>query len=238
MRISVVIPVLNEREDLPSTIEALAGFPDIFEIVIVDGGSTDGTREPLHARLPANARVLNGPRGRGNQLNAGGAAAAGDIVLFLHADTRLPAGVVQQIAQLLAEDEVVGGGFSMRFLEDRPWILRIVETGINFRTRLFCDPTGDQAIFCRQSAFAAIGGFAPWPIFEDVDFMRRLRRFGRCVIIRSPVITSARRYITRGVVRTAVLMWALRIGYWLGVSPFHLHRWYTDVRPHLPRISK
>lgn len=238
MRISVIVPVLNEREGLPSILEDLAGIADLFEIIIVDGGSTDGTRDALSACLRTNARVIESRRGRGNQLNAGAKAATGDVLVFLHADTRLPKCAMQQIEECLSQTDVVGGGFSVRFLEKDLWILRAVEAGINFRTRFFRDPTGDQAIFCRQSAFEAIGGFAQWPIFEDVDLMRRLRRFGRCVIIRSPVITSARRYITRGVVRTAVLMWTLRIAYWLGVSPFQLHRWYTDVRPNLPRVEK
>jgi hypothetical protein len=130
---------------------------------------------------------------------------------------------------------VVGGGFCVRFLESKPSILRVVEAGINLRTRLFRAPTGDQAIFCRQNAFVAAGGFPQWPIFEDVDFVRRLKRLGRFEIIGSHVATSARRYITWGVIRTVFLMYALRVGFWMGISPFRLHRWFKDVRPHLMR---
>jgi rSAM/selenodomain-associated transferase 2 len=238
MRISVVIPVINEKEDLPRTLRALAEFSDLYEVIIVDGGSTDGTREYLSDRLPAHARVIDGPRGRGNQLNAGAHAATGDVVLFLHADTRLPANAVQQITEALSEEKVAGGGFCVRFREDEPWTLRVVTAGINLRTRLFRSPTGDQAIFSRGAAFAAAGGFAQWPIFEDVDFVHRLKRVGRFVVIRSRVTTSARRYVTRGVLRTVLLMYALRVGFWLGVSPFRLHRWFRDVRPHLLQDRK
>jgi rSAM/selenodomain-associated transferase 2 len=238
MKISVIIPVLNEKEILPSTLQSLGTFPELFEIIVVDGGSTDGTREALEGSLLVKARLLSSECGRGNQLNAGAKAAKGDVLIFLHADTRLPPPALQAIEQVLSDPRVVGGGFRVRFQEERPCILRVVEAGINFRTRFFRDPTGDQAIFCRRSAFDAIGGFTPWPIFEDVDFMHRLRGFGRCRIVLFPVITSARRYIARGVLRTAFLMWALRIGYWLGISPFRLHCWYRDVRPHLLRASK
>lgn len=235
MKISVVIPVLNEKETLPSTLESLAAFPHLFEIVVVDGGSTDGTREALADGLPVNARLVSSECGRGNQLNAGAKAAKGDVLVFLHADTCLPPHAMREINQVLSDPRVVGGGFCVRFKEDKPRILRAVEAGINFRTKFFRDPTGDQAIFCRTSAFAGIGGFAQWPIFEDVDFMHRLRSLGRCKVIQSPVVTSARRYIAWGVLSTVLLMWALRIGYWLEISPFRLHRWYRDVRPHLLR---
>jgi len=235
MRISVIIPTLNEREILPETLGALAAVSDLYEIIVVDGGSDDGTREWLSHHLPANGRMMDGPRGRGNQLNTGAGVATGDIVLFLHADTRLPTNALYGIAEVLANGEVAGGGFCVRFLEHEPWILRVVETGINLRTRLFRSPTGDQAIFARRNAFASAGGFGQWPIFEDVDFVHRLKRVGRFAIIPAQVITSARRYVSWGVVRTVLLMYALRVGFWMGISPFRLHRWFRDVRPHLLR---
>lgn len=238
MRISVVIPVLNEKEDLPCTLAALARFSSLCEIIVVDGGSTDGTRDLLSHRLPANTHAMDGPCGRGSQLNAGAQAAIGDVVLFLHADTRLPLNAVQQITEALRDEEVAGGGFCVRFRENEPWTLGVVGAGINLRTRLFRSPTGDQAIFSRRGAFTAAGGFAQWPIFEDVDFVHRLKSVGRLAIIPSPVTTSARRYVTRGVFRTVVLMYALRVGFWLGVSPFRLHRWFRDVRPHPVQESK
>lgn len=235
MRISVTIPVLNEKEDLPQTLRALAEFPDFSEIIVVDGGSTDGTREWLSNHLPANGRLVDAPRGRGNQLNAGARDATGDVVLFLHADTRLPSDAAERIKDALTDAEVAGGGFLVRFLEDEPWTLRVVEAGINFRTRVFRAPTGDQAIFIRKDAFVPAGGFAQWPIFEDVDFVKRVKRVGRFAIIPSKVGTSGRRYVAWGVLRAVLLMYALRLGFWMGVSPFRLHRWFRDVRPHLMR---
>ncbi|HVC91877.1 MAG TPA: TIGR04283 family arsenosugar biosynthesis glycosyltransferase [Acidobacteriaceae bacterium] len=230
MRISVIIPVLNEREDLPQTLHALAEFPNIHEVIVVDGGSSDGTREWLSTNLPANGLVIDGARGRGNQLNAGARAATGEALLFLHADTRLPENAIQQITDALAEPDVIGGGFYLHFLESKPWTLNVVSSGINFRTRLLRRSTGDQAIFSRRDSFVAAGGFTQWPIFEDVDFVQRLKRLGRFAIIPSHVATSARRYITWGVLRTVFLMFALQIGYRMGISPFRLHRWYRDVR--------
>lgn len=235
MRISVVIPTLNERGNLPQALLALAEFPDLYEIIVVDGGSADGTREWLLNHLPPNGHALDGPRGRGGQLNTGARAATGDAVLFLHADTRLPANAVQQITEALFEAEVGGGGFIMRFQESAPWTLRLVEAGINLRTRLFRAPTGDQAIFSRQSAFVAAGGFAEWPIFEDVDFVQRLKRVGSFAVVPVQVTTSARRYVAWGILRTVLLMYALRVAFWMGVSPFRLHRWFQDVRPLLSR---
>lgn len=234
MKISIIIPVLNEREDLPPTLDALMQWTDIHEIIIVDGGSTDGTREWLsRLLLPQNVRFMEAMRGRGNQINAGAKAASGDVCLFLHADTRLPADALTQITACLKEAKTEGGAFLLRFREARPWTLRAIENGINFRTRLLNRATGDQAIFCRRSSFEKTGGYPDWPVFEDVEFVTRLRRAGRFAIIASHVTTSARRYIAWGVLRTTALMFALQAAYWCGVSPFRLQQWYRDVRRHL-----
>lgn len=235
MKLSVVIPVLNEKEVLPETLRTLMELHDVHEIIIVDGGSSDGTREWTATHLPPNGCIVDGVRGRGSQLNAGARAATGDVVLFLHADTRLPASAVRKIKELLSNEQVVGGGFLVRFQEYKPWILRLVAGGINFRTRLSRTATGDQAIFTRMEAFVAAGGFAEWPVFEDVDFVQRLKRIGRFAIAPVYATTSARRYITWGVLRTVLLMYGLRIGFWVGISPFRLHRWFKDVRIHLLR---
>jgi len=230
MKISVIIPVLNEKNDLPQTLRDLAKFSGFHELIVVDGGSTDGTREWLSTSLPTNVSVIDGCRGRGNQLNAGAQAATGEALLFLHADTRLPEDAIPRITNVLAEPDVIGGGFYLHFLESQPWILRVVSAGINFRTRLLQRTTGDQAIFVRRDSFVAAGGIAPWPIFEDVDFVQRLKRLGCFAIIPAQVATSGRRYITGGVLRTVLLMFALQLFYRIGVSPFRLHRWYKDVR--------
>lgn len=230
MKISIIIPVLNEREDLPSTLDTLAELSGIHEIIIVDGGSTDGTRDWLFARSCRKIRCLEGTRGRGNQVNTGAAAASGDVCLVLHADTRLTAEALSQIVECLKDTMIEGGAFLLRFRETSPWTLRIVSAGINFRTRLLRRATGDQAIFCRRSSFVKTGGYPDWPVFEDVEFVTRLRRAGRFAILPSHVTTSARRYIAWGVMRTTALMFALQASYWCGVSPFRLQKWYRDVR--------
>jgi len=230
MKISIIIPVLNEREDLPPTLDALMQWTDIHEVIIVDGGSMDGTREWLSTQLPRNVCFMEATRGRGNQINAGAKAASGEVCLFLHADTRLPADALIQITACLKEAKTEGGAFLLRFREAHPWTLRVIESGINFRTRVLRRATGDQAIFCRKSAFLTTGGYPEWPIFEDVEFVTRLRRAGRFAIIASHVTTSARRYIAWGVLRTTALMFTLQAGYWCGVSPFRLQQWYRDVR--------
>ena len=231
MKLSAIVPVLNERAALPLALDALALQPGLHEIIVVDGGSTDGTREWLNGQTWV--RVVDGPHGRGNQLNAGARCATGDVLLFLHADSRLPSDAPQQIDKLLANAEVVGGGFLVHFTEQEPAVLRIVAAGINLRTRVSRTATGDQALFARSSAFVAADGFAPWPLFEDVNFVQRLKRLGRFAVAPAYVTTSARRYVTLGVLRTVLLMYALRIGYWGGISPLVLHRWFGDVRSHL-----
>ena len=230
MKISIIIPVLNEREDLPPTLHALMQRTDIHEIIVVDGGSTDGTREWLSRQPPRNVRFMEAMRGRGNQINVGANAASGEVCLFLHADTRLPTDALTQITVCLKDAKTEGGAFLLRFREARPWTLRVISTGINLRTRLLRRATGDQAIFCRRSSFVKAGGYPDWPVFEDVEFVTRLRHAGRFAILPSHVTTSARRYIVWGVLRTTALMFALQTGYWCGVSPFRLQKWYRDVR--------
>lgn len=151
MKISIIIPVLNEREDLQPTLDALMQWTNIPEIIMVDGGRTDGTREWLSRRLPRNVRFMEATRGRRNQINAGAKAASGEVCIFLHADTRLPADALTQITACLKEAKTEGGAFLLRFREARPWTLRAIENGINFRARRLRRATGDQAIFCRKT---------------------------------------------------------------------------------------
>ncbi|HKZ76904.1 MAG TPA: TIGR04283 family arsenosugar biosynthesis glycosyltransferase [Pyrinomonadaceae bacterium] len=226
MRLSVIIPVLNERAHLSTMLAALAQL-EVHEVIVVDGGSTDGSREYL--RQQKHVRVIDAEAGRGNQMNAGARSATGNVLLFLHCDCVLPPDGPELIEQALANDKVVAGCFLVRFLE-QVRSLRIIAWGINRRTLLTRTATGDQAIFMRRSVYEAIGGFAPWPLFEDVELVTRIKREGRFVVLPTPVIISARRWMTYGVWRTTLRMYALRAGYYAGISPFKLKRWFEDIR--------
>jgi rSAM/selenodomain-associated transferase 2 len=256
MFISVIIPTLNEEQVLPRTLtHTLAlGFD---ELLVVDGGSMDrtcgivsacagngqwaigdGTESrkfeaslPPHSLSPIAPRLtlLASPAGRASQMNVGAAVGRGDILLFLHADTLLPRDAKQAIEEAMKEPTCVGGRFDLRFERDAGmgWLISRL---INLRSRWTGIATGDQAIFVRRRTFDELGGFSPIPIMEDVDFTSRLKRAGRTACPRSKVITSYRRWKTRGSIRTIVLMWSLRFLYWIGVSPRQLSQLYSQVR--------
>lgn len=223
--LSVVVPALNEAGEIEATLRAarLALGLDT-ELLVADGGSRDGTRE----RAGRHARVTVSPPGRGRQLNAGAREATSEILLFLHADTHLPSGARAALEAALADPGVVGGAF--HFALHGPLaskrIGRLLQRGVNARCRLFRSATGDQAIFCRRTAFEAVGGYAEIPLFEDAVFYRELRRRGRVVLLPVAAATSDRRWRTRGVGRTTVLHAFLRIAYHAGVDPHRLARWY------------
>jgi rSAM/selenodomain-associated transferase 2 len=220
--VSIIIPALNERSNLPTTV---ASLPAGVEVLVVDGGSTDGTREWVLSK--PYLRLLDAPRGRGPQLAAGAQAATGDILLFLHADCQLPKGALDTILAAGA----TAGCFSVRFAESEPFSLTATAWAINTHSRLTRTATGDQAIWCSRAAYNDLGGFSPWPLFEDVDFVDRLKRRGRFVVLPQKVTISARRWLTLGVGRTNLLMIVLWCGYRLGVPPTTLKRWFRDVRP-------
>lgn len=223
--ISVIIPTLNEAAGIRETLSALKGARNA-EVIVADGGSVDGTRElaePLVDRL-----VVSSP-GRGRQMNAGAGASKGEALLFLHADTRLPAGWEGAIRNALSDDAVAGGAFELSIASNRPalgWIARVA----NARSRLTRVPYGDQAVFVRRAVFERLGGFPEIPIMEDVVFGRKLKRAGRVTIIRSPVRTSARRWEAEGLIYATLRNWTLAALFLLGVRPEHLARWYRDVR--------
>ncbi len=231
MKVSVIIPVLNERDCLPATLAPLKIQDWIHEVIVVDGGSTDGTLEWL--RPQSGVRIVEAPAGRGIQLNAGAGAATGDALIFLHADSRLPRDTGERLKRALDSPQVAGGCFFVRFASCRPRSLGIVAAGINLRTVLTHSATGDQAIFVRRSVYEGIGGFREWPLFEDVDFVSRMKRVGRFAVIRSRVTVSARRHLHYGVFRTVMLVYFLRLVFWAGASPFKLARWYQDPNAHL-----
>jgi glycosyltransferase involved in cell wall biosynthesis len=334
MKVSVVIPVLNERASLPATIAALRVCRGIAEIIVADGGSTDGTVQWLQAQ--PDIVLVRSIRGKGPQINVGAAAAfdvapASDIsqaaatetpietatepaapetstetstgtsteistkefpatgtaaeepfavgsaaaespgtataeaaaiktnanaafatrdaatedaatktisapgppdiaLLFLHADCLISQPAIDALHAALADPQLAGGAFYIRFAEAKPPSLRIVAWGINLRARLRGSATGDQGIFVRKSVFESIGGAPEWPLFEDVELVRRIRRAGRFTVLHTPVTVSGRRYIEHGVLRTALLIYFLRFAYWLGVPPRRLKNWFKDAR--------
>jgi len=223
--ISIVVPTLDEASSLAQTLIA-ARQPGVRELIVVDGGSRDATRD-VASRIAD--QVLVAPRGRAAQMNVGAVAARGDVLLFLHADTRLPNGFAAAVARALADPAVVGGRFDVALDADGP-CYRLIGWLISARSRLTGVSTGDQALFVRRAVFEALGGFAPLPLMEDIDLARRLKRRGRVAALRQTVVTSARRWQRRGLWRTVLLMWALRLGYYAGVSPATLARVYRDQR--------
>lgn len=220
-RLSVILPVLNEADALPATLEALQPLRTCgHEAVVVDGGSHDGT--PALARRQAD-RVLVSERGRARQMNAGAAAARGDIFLFLHADTRLPADAARLVVQGL---RCAGWGrFDVR-LSGRHPALRVIERMMNWRSRLSGIATGDQAMFVRRDWFEAVAGFPDVPLMEDIGLSRRLKRLGPPLCLDARVIASSRRWEAGGIVRTVLLMWWLRLAYFVGADPARLARRY------------
>ena len=218
-----MIPVLNEVDALPRLIEDMRDLP--AEIVLVDGGSDDGSRELLAA---SGLRWIEAPRGRARQMNAGAAVTTGDILMFLHADTRLPQGALTEV-RVAVDSGAVGGGFRLRLESDNP-VLGLVGRMITWRSRVTGVATGDQALFATRAAFERLGGYARLELFEDIDFSRRLRRLGPVIQLRSAAVTSARRWERRGALRTIVSMWILRTLYYLGVDPDTLARHYEAAR--------
>jgi rSAM/selenodomain-associated transferase 2 len=225
MDIDIIIPALNEAPQIAAAI-ASARAPGVRTIIVVDGGSTDDT--VAIAREHADT-VISAPRGRAVQMNAGAERAAADILLFLHADTRLPERFDAAVLTALADPAVVGGRFDVSLEPSSPF-LRLTAALINLRSRLSGIATGDQALFIRRAEFAALGGFEPIPLMEDVAFTRALKRRGRIACLRARVETSSRRWLRHGPLRTVLLMWWLRFLYFCGVPPAALKRRYADSR--------
>ena len=225
MRVSVVIPILNEERTIARTLEALLPLkPD--ELFVVDGGSSDATKEICRQ---CGVEILSAPRGRAAQMNYGAARASGDVLLFLHADTRLPPSAFSDIREALCDPRCAGGRFDVQ-LDGERWMLRLIGATISLRSRVSKVGTGDQGIFVRRAVFEKMGGFPEIPLMEDIAFCRALKRAGGVACLRSKVITSARRWELDGVWLTIFKMWTLKSLYLLGVSPRRLKRFYDDAR--------
>ncbi len=224
-RFAIIVPVLDELRQLPALAVQLRRLAADAEIAVVDGGSSDGTREALTA---LGVAVVDAPRGRAQQMNAGARATRAPILLFLHADTRLPDGALAAVAAAI-DAGAAGGCFRLR-IDSRDPRLALAAHIINLRSRLLPSASGDQAIFVRRDLFDRLGGYRELALCEDLDLVARLRRHGRFVLADGEVATSARRWHAHGVTRTIALMWTLRLGYHLGVSPRLLARWYAHAR--------
>ncbi len=219
--LSVIIPTLNEAENLPRTLKIVQAAAHV-EAIVVDGGSRDAT---VAVAVALGAKVLVATGGRSHQMNVGAAAAKGRILLFLHADTELPPEFDVLVQQTLLKRHVVAGAFDLKIDGANPW-LRVVEGGVNVRSRWLQMPYGDQAIFLKASVFHAIGGFPSLPIMEDFVMMQTLRRRGKITIAPAAVLTSGRRWQKLGVCRTTLINQLIILGYGLGVSPERLAHWY------------
>ncbi len=224
--LSIIVPVYNEAPGIARALQSLAVLRRRgAEVIVVDGGSED---ETLTQALKHADQALVAARGRAAQMNAGARVAGGGVLLFLHADTRLPRKADERVRRALANGAHCWGRFDVR-VEGRAFLLPVVAWLMNRRSRLTGIATGDQAIFVTRRAFERVGGFPQQELMEDVALARRLKRLSRPACLRAAVTTSGRRWQQNGVLRTIVLMWWLRLAYYCGVSPARLARWYGKV---------
>lgn len=219
--LSIIVPMLNEIEQLPELLVHLQQWQRRgCEVLLVDGGSRDGSADEAEI---IGLTVLRSSRGRARQMNMGAASAKGGALVFLHADTRLPAQADQQILEALSKRH--WGRFDVRLTGEK-WMLRIVAFLMNWRSRITGIATGDQAIFVEKSTFTAIGGFPDLPLMEDIEISKRLKQVGPPQCLSAAVVTSGRRWLENGVWSTIWLMWRLRWAYWRGQSAEQLNRLY------------
>lgn len=225
MQLSIIIPTLNEAAVIGPTLEAVSRLTTTPEILIVDGGSQDATVEIAHS---LGIRVLRTTRGRGVQLHAGAAATQGDALWFLHADTCPPPDAAERLQEALNDPATAGGNFTLCF-DGQTRSARLL-TRVYPHFRKLGLSYGDSGIFCRRSAYDAAGGFRPFPIFEDLDLIKRLKREGRFIHLACTITTSSRRFEGRSFTWTFARWTVLQILYWLRVSPHALGRAYAPIR--------
>jgi rSAM/selenodomain-associated transferase 2 len=223
--VSIIMPVLNETKVISDTLAPLQAMRAAgHELIVVDGGSTDDTLGKASALADMS---LSSTRGRARQMNSGAMQASGDVLLFLHADTRLPVDGIPALLKELEKSGKIWGRFDVR-LSGRHPLLRVVACMMNWRSRITGIATGDQAMFVRREAFQALNGFPDIPLMEDIALSSALQSgFGRPLCLRKRVVTSSRRWQEGGILRTIMLMWKLRLAYFLGASPERLARQYT-----------
>lgn len=223
--LSVIIPTLDEAAHIDAVLaDVLKG--DGLEVIVIDGGSRDGT---LERAAGYGVRTCRAPIGRARQMNLGAAAARGALYLFLHADSRLPAGFDKVVRRVLSDSAVAAGAFSLGIAADAR-SLRMVAWGANLRSRILGLPYGDQGLFLRASRFHRCGGFPDLPIMEDFVLMRRLRKTGAVVTVPDRILTSPRRWRRQGILRTTLVNQIIIMAYLLGVAPERLRRWYRKPR--------
>jgi rSAM/selenodomain-associated transferase 2 len=220
-KISIIIPTLNEATNIQKAIATTQPSINI-EVIVVDGGSSDRTVEIVQSL--GRVVIISSP-GRAVQMNTGAMAASGEILLFLHADTLLPKGFEQMIRTALQQPGTVAGAFNLQI--NAPGLgMRWVEKGVEWRSHFWQMPYGDQAIFLTKKVFQEIGSFPELAIMEDFELIRRLKRNGKITIIPVPVITSARRWLQKGIWQTTLMNQIVIIAYLLGVSPERIRSWY------------
>ena len=225
LNVSVVIPTLNEARALPECLEAALRHRP-HEVIVADGGSKDAT---LEIARRAGSTVVTSQPGRALQMNAGARAATGDLLLFLHADSRISGASFGKRLQAMEHGQRVGGAFSLS-IESELWSLKLISRLATLRSRYLHLVYGDQAIFVRREAFHAMGGFTPLPICEDLDFFRRLKRQGPVVLLGEKAVTSARRWLAEGVFFTTLRNIVIASLFLLGFPPKILSRWYLVIR--------
>lgn len=222
-RLSIIMPVLDEAAGLAQILSGLTVFRARgAELIVVDGGSRDGSVAIAEGNCD---QLVHSERGRARQMNNGAAAASGEVLVFLHADTRLPEDALRQIDRGITATGRLWGRFDIRLSGSHP-MLRVVEWAMNRRSRWTGIMTGDQAIFVTRDAFDKIGGFPDLALMEDLALSRRLKREGQPLCLAGPVVSSSRRWEEGGILRTILLMWRLRLAWFLGASPETLVRRY------------
>lgn len=224
-RISVIIPTLNEAATITQTVKPLVEQSEI-EVIVVDGGSQDQTLTQLRS---LNLTCLTSPPGRAKQMNRGATVAQGEVLLFLHADTQLPNDFVETVFATLAQPGTIAGAFELQINGSSPW-LRWIEAGVKWRSHFLQLPYGDQALFIKTLDFWASKGFPELPIMEDFEWVRQLQRKGKIRIASTAVLTSGRRWLTFGIWRTTVKNQLIILGYFFGLSPHRLARWYRQPK--------